>query len=100
MGSDVNQSKHQKNSCIIVPLTFLASLWGLGILFSFYLTLFLFFFPLFSLTWCVGFYFIFLQASSKSPTWFNVSLSAFDSLSEARFVRARAVCFTVVVCFQ
>lgn len=43
--------------------------------------------------------FIFLPASSKSPRWFNASLSAFDLLSEGRFVRARAVSFAVAVCF-
>lgn len=61
------------------------------------------FFPLTSLLSFFSFSlsaFLFLPASSKSPRWFNASLSAFDSLSEARFVRARAVCFAVAVCFQ
>lgn len=80
-GSDVNQSKHQRQSCV-VPLTSLVYLWGLG--FFLLLTSLLSPFP-FSLP-----AFIFLPASSKSPRWFNASLSAFDLLSEGRFVRARA----------
>lgn len=91
IGSDVSQSKHQKHSCVI-PLTSLAYLWGLG--FFFLLNSLLSFFS-FSLS-----AFLFLPISSKSPRWFNASLTAFDSLFEARFVRARAVSFAVAVCFQ
>lgn len=89
-GSGVNQCKQQRQSCV-VPLTSLVYLWGLG--FFLLLTSLLSLFP-FSLP-----AFIFLPASSKSPRWFNTSLSAFDLLSEGRFVRARAVSFAVALCF-
>lgn len=93
VGSDVYQSKHQNHSCV-VPLTSLAYLWvwDFCFFFSSYLILFLFSFSLSA--------FLFLPISSKSPRWFNASLTAFDSLFEARCVRARAVSFAVAVCFQ
>lgn len=91
IGSDVYQSTRQRHSCA-VPLTSLVYLWSLG-----------FFLPLTSLLSLFPFSlpaFIFLPASSKSPRWFNASLSAFDLLSEGRFGRARAVSFAVAICFQ
>lgn len=93
--SDDNQNKYPKYSSVFsLTIISLPCLWSLGYFFS-YLIPFLFLF-----SFAFPSTFLFLPASFKSLRCFNASLSAFDSLSEARFVRARAVCFAAAVCFR